>query len=99
MARGHARGPGRLLMVMDEEPGLARLCVVEALGAGPRVLESRAKVLDELAEIVDRGRSVGSAAREPPEVTAEGVVGAVFAVIHTRLLEGGKEPLSNLLHR
>ena len=87
----------RLLMFMDEEPGLARLCVVEALGAGTRVLESRAKVLDELAEIVDRGRSVGNAAREPPEVTAEGVVGAVFAVVHTRLLESGKEPLSTLL--
>src|ERR1700722_1668017 len=27
-----------LLAFMDEEPGLARLCVVEALGAGPRVL-------------------------------------------------------------
>ncbi len=90
-------GLARLLEFMDEEPGLARLCVVEALGAGPRVLESRATVLDELAEIVDRGRSEGNAAREPPEVTAEGVVGAVFAVIHTRLLEGGKEPLSSLL--
>lgn len=90
-------GLARLLAFMDEEPGLARLCVVEALGAGTRVLDSRAKVLDELAEIVDRGRSAGNAAREPPEVTAEGVVGAVFAVIHTRLLEGGKEPLSNLL--
>jgi hypothetical protein len=58
---------------------------------------SRAKVLDELAEVVDRGRSAGNAAREPPEVTAEGVVGAVFAVIHTRLLEEGNEPLSTLL--
>lgn len=88
----------RLLAFMDEEPGLARLCVVEALGAGTRVLESRAGVLDELAEVVDRGRSAaGNAAREPPEVTAEGVVGAVFAVIHTRLLESGKEPLSALL--
>jgi AcrR family transcriptional regulator/DNA-binding MarR family transcriptional regulator len=87
----------RLLAFMDEEPGLAKLCVVEALGAGTRVLESRARVLDELAEIVDRGRSESNAAREPPEVTAEGVVGAVFAVIHTRLLESGKEPLSALL--
>jgi AcrR family transcriptional regulator len=94
---GMRAGLARLLEFMDEEPGLARLCVIEALGAGTRVLDSRAKVLDELAEIVDRGRSVGSAAHEPPEVTAEGVVGAVFAVIHTRLLEGGKEPLSNLL--
>ena len=24
----------RLLMFMDEEPGLAKLCIVEALGAG-----------------------------------------------------------------
>lgn len=94
---GMRAGLARLLLFMDEEPGLARLCVVEALGGGPRVLESRAQVLDELAEIVDRGRSVGNATREPPEVTAEGVVGAVFAVIHTRLLEGGKEPLSKLL--
>ncbi|HEY2536142.1 MAG TPA: TetR/AcrR family transcriptional regulator, partial [Solirubrobacteraceae bacterium] len=77
-------GLARLLDFMDEEPGLARLCVVEALGAGPRVLESRAKVLDELAEVIDQGRSEGNAAREPPEVTAEGIVGAVFAVIHTR---------------
>jgi AcrR family transcriptional regulator/DNA-binding MarR family transcriptional regulator len=94
---GVRAGLARLLAFMDEEPGLARLCVVEALGAGTRVLESRARVLDELAEVVDRGRSAHNAAREPPQVTAEGVVGAVFAVIHTRLLEGGKEPLSALL--
>lgn len=94
---GVRAGLARLLMFMDEEPGLARLCVVEALSAGARVLQSRASVLDELAEVVDRGRSVGGATHEPPEVTAEGVVGAVFAVLHTRLLEGGKEPLSKLL--
>src|ERR1700684_3273153 len=28
-----------LLRFMDDEPGLAKMCVVEALGAGPRVLE------------------------------------------------------------
>jgi AcrR family transcriptional regulator len=94
---GVRAGLARLLVFMDAEPGLAKLCVVEALGAGARVLESRARVLDELAEVLDRGRSVSSATREPREVTAEGVVGAVFAVIHTRLLEGGKEPLSDLL--
>lgn len=94
---GIRAGLARLLVFMDEEPGLARLCVVEALGAGPRVLESRAQVLDELAEVVDRGRALSSASRQPPEVTAEGVVGAVFAVLHTRLMEGGRDPLSKLL--
>jgi AcrR family transcriptional regulator/DNA-binding MarR family transcriptional regulator len=87
----------RLLIFMDDEPGLAKLCVVESLGAGARVLEHRAQVLEELAEVVDRGRSVTNATREPPEVTAEGIIGAVFAVLHTRLLEGGGKPLTDLL--
>ncbi len=87
----------RLLMFMDEEPGLAKLCVVEALGAGERVLDRRASVLDELAEVIDRGRAGTNATREPPEVTAEGVVGAIFAVLHTRVLESGGEPLTGLL--
>jgi AcrR family transcriptional regulator len=94
---GVRSGLARLLMFLDEEPGLAKLCVVEALGAGARVLERRAQVLETLAEVVDRGRSVKNATREPPEVTAEGVVGAIFAVLHTRLLDGGREPLTNLL--
>jgi len=87
----------RVLMFMDEEPGLAKLCIVEALGAGERVLERRAQVLEQLAEVIDRGRAATNATREPPEVTAEGVVGAIFAVLHTRVLEQGKEPLTALL--
>jgi len=87
----------RVLMLMDEEPGLAKLCVVEALGAGERVLERRAKLLDELAQVIDRGRTVTTATREPPDVTAEGVVGAIFAVLHTRVLDSSAEPLSSLL--
>lgn len=94
---GVRAGLARLLWLMDEERSLARLCVIEALSAGPRVLASRARVLGELAAIVDRGREAGGAVREPPEVTAEGIVGAVFAVLHTRLMEGGQEPLSDLL--
>jgi len=89
-------GLARLLAFMDEEPGLARLCVIEALSAGPRVLQSRACVLGELANVVDRGRAVGGGVREPPQVTAEGIVGAVFAVVHSRVTED-ERPLSDLL--
>jgi AcrR family transcriptional regulator len=94
---GIRAGLAELLVFLDADPALARLCLVEALGAGPRVLERRAEMLEELAELVDRGRFVTSAVREPPEVAAEGVVGAVFAVLHTRVLEGGGEPFTNLL--
>src|SRR5664280_772877 len=86
-----------LLIFMDEEPGLARLCVVETLAAGEKVLERRAEMLDGLAVLVDEGRLLASATREPPELTAEGIVGGVFAVLHTRLLEDGDEPLTELL--
>lgn len=84
---GVRAGLSELLVFFDEEPALARMCLVEALGAGPRVLERRAEVLEEVAKVVDRGRFATSAVREPPEVVAEGVVGAVFAVLHTRALE------------
>ena len=87
----------RLLMFMDEEPGLAKLCIVEALAAGEKVLERRAQTLDEVAGIIDQGRFLTQTSREPPAVTAEGIVGGVFAVLHTRLLEEGEEPLTNLL--
>ena len=86
-----------LLNYMDEEPGLTKLCIVEALGAGERVLDRRAKVLDEIAQVIDRGRRASTATREPPEVTAEGVAGAIFAVLHTRVLEDSDERLTDLV--
>jgi AcrR family transcriptional regulator len=95
---GVRAGLGELLVFFDEEPALARLILVEALGAGPRVLERRAEILDELAKIVDQGRFATNAGREPTEVVAEGVVGAVFAVLHTRALgEDGDERFACLL--
>jgi AcrR family transcriptional regulator/DNA-binding MarR family transcriptional regulator len=86
-----------LLTFLDEHPDLACLCVVEALAAGDAVLERRAQVLDELASIVDRGRLERNAARTPAPLTAEGVVGGIIAVLHTRLIEDCSEPLSDLL--
>jgi AcrR family transcriptional regulator len=86
----------RLLAAMDEEPALSRLVVVEALAAGDRVLERRAEAFAELAGAVDRGRSEPGAL-DPPEVTAEGVVGAVFAVLHARVLDGAETSLLELL--
>ncbi len=86
-----------LLVLIDQEPGLARLCLIEALAAGSRVLDRRARLLGELATAVDRGRLAGASARTPSPITAEGVVGGVFAVLHARLLEDREEPFASLL--
>ena len=88
---------GMLLLFMDEEPALSRLCFIETLGAGERVLERRSRLLDEAASVVDAGRLATSASRNPPEITAEAVVGGIFAVLHTHVLEGRKELATDLL--
>jgi AcrR family transcriptional regulator len=104
----HARAPSwrdgtrlalaRLLQFMDDERGLARLCVVDALAVGDRVRARRAQALAELARVIDRGRvPAASPSREPPDVTAEGIVGAIVSVLHNRLLQRDEQPFTQLL--
>jgi AcrR family transcriptional regulator len=91
-------GLGALLVFFDEEPALGSLLIVDALGAGPRVLERRASVVQTLAAIVDRGRPEYKSGRgsssSSPSLTAEGVVGAVLSVIHARMF-GQAQRLAN----
>jgi AcrR family transcriptional regulator/DNA-binding MarR family transcriptional regulator len=75
-----------LLRFFDERPLLAQLCIVHAAGGGPRVLERRSRAIAELCEAVDRGRLEAPGSRVTGPVVAEGVVGAVLAVLYTRLL-------------
>jgi AcrR family transcriptional regulator len=79
-------GLAALLLFLDDEPGLGRLCVVEALGAGPLALELRARCMVTLIRAVDGARAEIAPARQPPPMTAEGVVGAVLSIVHSRIL-------------
>jgi AcrR family transcriptional regulator len=76
-----------LLCFFDDEPEVARLCVVHSLAAGPAVLARRTEILKAITGIADeqaRGAQKGSG---PPPLTAEGVVGGIVAILHARLLE------------
>ncbi|HTA15699.1 MAG TPA: TetR family transcriptional regulator [Solirubrobacteraceae bacterium] len=86
---GISAGLAALLRFFDERPLLAQLCIVHAAGGGPRVLEHRSLVIGELCEVIDLGRTEGSGKRQPSPVVAEGVIGAVLAVLYTRLLARG----------
>lgn len=85
--RVHA-GLVALLEFIDDEPGMGRLCVVETLGGGPKVLERRRKLLATLTAVVDEGRAQARAGDALPPLTAEGVVGGVLSVLHARLIDG-----------
>jgi AcrR family transcriptional regulator len=76
-----------LLEQLDTNPVRARLCLVESARGGPAILARRRAVLDRLAEVLDEGRAGVRARAQPPPLAAQGVVGGVLSVIHTRLLD------------
>ncbi len=86
-----------ILAFCDREPALARVCVVHALRGGPELLTSRAQVLARLSAVVDEGRAEGSRTSDCSPLTAEGLVGATFTIVHTRLVREERAPLSGLL--
>jgi AcrR family transcriptional regulator/DNA-binding MarR family transcriptional regulator len=88
-----------LLRFLDDEPFKGRLLVVEALGAGPHALQRRQQVLAQAVRAIDEGRSESKPGTEVPQLTAEGVVGAVLAIVHSRMLESDGEPLAGLANQ
>ena len=91
-------GLAALLGFFGEEPLAGRVLVVDALKAGPAVLEERAGLVAELIGVVEEGRAQVRGEREVAPLTGEGVVGAVLAVVHARLLAREPGPLTGLLN-
>jgi AcrR family transcriptional regulator len=87
--RGRIRaGLSALIGLVEEEPAVGTLLIVDALGGGPRVLERRARALEAVGDVIDAGRAESrKGSSDAPPLTAEGVVGAVLSVVHARLLE------------
>ena len=75
-----------LLEWLEGDPATGRLVIVESLGAGPKALARRENVLAQIVAFVDRGRMVGKRGEGSPPLMAEGVVGGVLSVLHSRLV-------------
>ncbi len=88
---------GGLLCLIDDEPRLARIWFVDTLAGPPAVLERKAQLTATLAAVIDRGRGMTDARRQPPRLTGEATVGGISHVVHTRLVSGHHEPFSELL--
>ena len=83
-----------ILSFFDREPALARVCLVQSLRGGPRVLKRREQILARLAAVLDEGRGERGAkgAGGVTELTAEGLIGAALAIAHTRVQRGPDSP-------
>jgi hypothetical protein len=69
---------------------------VDALACGERTLQARREQLARVIALVEDGGTEAKTGREPPPLTAEGIVGAVFSVIHARMLDHDERPLLQL---
>lgn len=79
-------GLAALLRFFDAQPLLAQLCIVQSAGGGRSILRQRSAVIAELAAAVALGGERARSERPPPPVVSEGVVGAVLAVLYSRVL-------------
>jgi TetR/AcrR family transcriptional regulator len=87
-----------LLVFLEEEPELARVCVVHALAADPVPQAGRTEVLQALIAVVDEGRREAASPAQLSSFVAECAVGGALAAIHARLLQSSTEPSTALLN-
>jgi AcrR family transcriptional regulator len=89
---------GAFLTFIAEEPAFADMCIVEVMAAGPVAIERRNRTMMAFSEMIE-----GAAAAElpksklPPALTAETLVGGIYEVVYSRVLQGRGGELPDLL--
>jgi len=86
-----------LLIEMKHERGLARMCVVEALGGGERVLARRTQTLDDVARVIALGAREPGVLEDAQPFTAAAIAGGIAELLHNRLVHDDPAPLTDLL--
>lgn len=78
-------------------PQYSDACIVEVLAAGPRALERRNAVMKALAELIHNGAENMPDRMHPPALTAETIVGGIYEIVYSRVLQGQTSELPKLL--
>jgi len=90
-------GLSAFLDFLAREPGFARMCIVEALAAGPEAIARRNGAMTAFATLIsENAREIGTPL-EPPPLTAETIVGGIYEVVYTRIVRGDIRQLPELL--
>ncbi|HEY4812758.1 MAG TPA: TetR/AcrR family transcriptional regulator [Solirubrobacteraceae bacterium] len=90
-------GLAALLAFLDSESLLARVCLVEALAAGPSALEYRARELELLKHMVDAALARAPGGHQTSPLAAEAMVASVVGILHARLVTGEAPPFLDML--
>jgi AcrR family transcriptional regulator len=88
-----------LMSFLEDNPATGQLLIVGSLGMGKAALERRLRTLDRISSVVGEGSvEAGRASPDLPPLATEGTVGAVFSVIHARLVEAREASLIELVN-
>jgi AcrR family transcriptional regulator len=90
-------GLAAFLEYVASEPALARICIVEALSAGPAAVERYERSIQAFVPFFRRGRKVSPNGDELPETLEETIVGGIFWIIYQRIIMGQIEQIEDLL--
>jgi AcrR family transcriptional regulator len=85
-----------LLAFLDSEPLLARVWLLDSLGAGSWALDHRERELAALRELALASWPAAQA-RSPSALSVEGAIASVLGVIQTHIVAGRPGPLTALL--
>ena len=87
-----------LLGFLDDEPQWASLLILKAPVEGPPAVECQRRLQDVLGALLreGRGKEIASAELGSPVLTGELILGGVFSLIRTRILEGDRGLLVEL---
>jgi AcrR family transcriptional regulator len=84
-----------MLALFDEEPALARVCMVEMSAAGSLVREHRERIIQSFGALVLA--RIESEVSHPSPLAAEGAYASVVGIVGARLAGSERRPLIELL--
>jgi AcrR family transcriptional regulator len=86
------------LTFIAEEPAFADMCIVEVMAAGTNAIERRNQTMTAFAEMIGRAAAADlPKSKLPPALTAETLVGGIYEVVYSRVLQGRGGELPDLL--
>jgi AcrR family transcriptional regulator len=86
------------LNFVAEEPSFADMCIVEVMAAGSNAIERRNRTMAAFSEMIERAAAEElPKSKLPPALTAETLVGGIYEVVYSRVLQGRGDELPGLL--
>ncbi|HSK48864.1 MAG TPA: TetR/AcrR family transcriptional regulator [Solirubrobacterales bacterium] len=89
-------GLAAFLRYVASDPALARLCVVEALSAGPASVERYEESVQSFLPLFRMGRKLCPHGEDLPGTLEETIIGGIFWIVYQRIIMGQAEQIEEL---